>query len=254
METPGGHQPPKVLKLVLPSNSTTSSTAVVSEGTRKGTCASDSVSELLTPTAGVSVEERMSSLPVASSPVPGSVTGSSMFVFEEQHNPLLTPVRAARLLSSSSNTTPLLSAIQALETSNRTMAREIEKLRRSNEALNKKLVGMLEGEKTHQKLTEKLLYIVSRRRENYSKNQQQFEDQQATGNGIERISNSQYELSDEQILSTKNDSCGAGNFAARLVSKLFPELFGLDWLRLKYNWYGGGALRKLELGHHHISA
>lgn len=103
---------------------------------------------------------------------------------------------------------------------------------------------MLEGQKTHQKLKEKFLYIVSSRSDNYNNNHQQFDDQQATGNegyGIEGISNSQYELSDEQILPVKNESYGVGNFAARLVSKLFPELFGLDCLRLKYIWYGGGA-------------
>lgn len=46
------------------------------------------------------------------------------------------------------------------------MAWGIEKLRLSNEALNKKLEVMLERQKMHQKLTEKLLYIDSNRRDN----------------------------------------------------------------------------------------
>jgi len=39
----------------------------------------------------------------------------------------------------------------------------------------------------------------------------------------------------------------AGNFAAKLTKKFFPELFGPLNLRLMYNWYGGGKLCKQEM-------
>lgn len=42
-------------------------------------------------------------------------------------------------------------------------------------------------------------------------------------------------------------SRGAGNFAKKLVERLFPELFGPEQLRFSYSYYGGHGTNKLEL-------
>lgn len=42
-------------------------------------------------------------------------------------------------------------------------------------------------------------------------------------------------------------SRGAGNFAKKLVERLFPELFGPEQLRFNYSYYGGHGTNKLEL-------
>jgi len=42
-------------------------------------------------------------------------------------------------------------------------------------------------------------------------------------------------------------SRGAGNFAKKLVERLFPELFGPEQLRFNYSYYGRHGTNKLEL-------
>ncbi|XP_060570938.1 uncharacterized protein LOC132729236 [Ruditapes philippinarum] len=54
-------------------------------------------------------------------------------------------------------------------------------------------------------------------------------------------------INEEELRQVHRDSNNAGHFAALLVKKLFPELYGPTNLRLNYNWYGGGQKKKYEL-------
>ncbi|KAK3104907.1 hypothetical protein FSP39_012965 [Pinctada imbricata] len=51
----------------------------------------------------------------------------------------------------------------------------------------------------------------------------------------------------ETLRGINSRSFGAGNFAKRLTVRLFPELFGVDDLRLQYSFYGGVCNRKKPL-------
>ena len=57
----------------------------------------------------------------------------------------------------------------------------------------------------------------------------------------------EYHLSEEILSSLYKCSSNPGNFALKLVIRLFPELFGPDNLRLDFNYYGGGKKNKKQM-------
>ncbi|CAC5377373.1 unnamed protein product [Mytilus coruscus] len=56
-----------------------------------------------------------------------------------------------------------------------------------------------------------------------------------------------YNLPNEELTRIKISAKSAGNFAAALTKRFFPELYGMDNLRYFYNWNGGGKHGKREL-------
>ena len=57
----------------------------------------------------------------------------------------------------------------------------------------------------------------------------------------------EYVLSADVLQDMNNESNGAGNFAAHLTRKFFPELFGPGNLSFMYNWFCNGKLKKCAL-------
>ena len=57
----------------------------------------------------------------------------------------------------------------------------------------------------------------------------------------------EYEIDLMSLRQINTDSKGPGNFAKKLVEKLFPELFGPDNLRNSFSYNGGGPKKKLAL-------
>lgn len=116
------------------------------------------------------------------------------------------------------------------------MAKEIEKLRKQGEAssrMQQEQKGMIR--QLHLMLEQLLAH--------------QAQNSSPSGPLMSDIAteNSTYALDETKLETIKRSGANAGNFAAKLVVEMFPELFGLTNLRLRYNWYGGGNRQKGEL-------
>lgn len=60
-------------------------------------------------------------------------------------------------------------------------------------------------------------------------------------------------LDRETVSSIHSVSLGPGNFAKKLVERVFPELFGPSNLRMGYSVYGGGKKGKMPLEHNRLA-
>lgn len=125
-------------------------------------------------------------------------------------------------------------------------SRDIEKLRRQGESQTRLLNEILSNQHKQQQMLELLLSKMSEIQDNAT---------QVPGVPVaishpdidEETVPSDYAIDSDVLREMARESSSAGNFAAHLMQKLFPELFGVANLRFQYNWYGGGVLKKKEL-------
>ncbi|CAC5384752.1 unnamed protein product [Mytilus coruscus] len=160
-------------------------------------------------------------LPVSTTSTPVSIRG---------HNPtaptppLVSPFTPARPFHTSSQLGPVMSALAAIGSA-------VTSIQKNLDTLNKKVNTGLESKQDQ---------ILSR--------------QHRTTIPAVVVDNLQvpaipdmYNLSNEELTRIKVSAKSAGNFAAALTKRFFPELYGMDNLRYFYNWNGGGKHSKREL-------
>ncbi|XP_052213213.1 uncharacterized protein LOC127832082 [Dreissena polymorpha] len=132
----------------------------------------------------------------------------------------------------------MCSQLLSMEASMRSMAAEVEKLRKLREADRREI-------EENRAMQMRMLGMI----ETLLKNQERSQTvpppttTSTTESGIAE----QYTLSHEELRSIHQASLGPGNFAAHLTSGLFPELFGVSQLKHEFNWKGGGKNHKKPL-------
>jgi hypothetical protein len=125
------------------------------------------------------------------------------------------------------------------------MGRDIDKLKRQREADRRSLDEILENQRVQQGMLEYLVATMNKLvADSQTRQTGTAPTQQSTG---DMDVPAEYAIEPMVLKELYTDSLSAGNFAARLTQRLFPELFGAANLKFQYSWHGGGNKKKSEL-------
>jgi hypothetical protein len=147
----------------------------------------------------------------------------------------------------------MLTTLTSVEMTLRGMCREIEKLRQQGEVREKQMNEMKdEIQSMHRKIDEMRAQCTCGVVNKLTATQTAYEGAENIPLHVSACS-SAAQLPDNIGLepaildALHRSSFNAGHFACKLTQRLFPELFGVDNLRLQFNWHGGGNKDKKEL-------